>query len=396
MEQNFIKKLKKFSLNPKTILIVYILLAIGAGIHSYLIGPQMFAGRLYTHYNNYMTFKHSFIHLIQNKDLYIEYPDEHWDLYKYSPTFALFMAPFYYLPNLLGLILWDLINSMILYIAIKSLQIDERTKSLILWFIAIELLTSIQNEQSNGLVAGLLILAFAMFEKDKPFLATLFISISAYVKIFGILGFILILFYPKKFKAISYSIFWMIIFALLPLVVISPSQLKFLYIRWFELLRWDYSESAGLSVMGWLISWFKLNPPKNLVVIIGAVIFLIPLLNFKSYENFIFRLTFLASILIWVVIFNHKAESPTYVIAISGVAIWYFAQKRKIENLALLIFAFIFTSLSPTDLFPKFLRDSLVIPYVLKAVPCIFIWFKLSYDLIFKKLEPRLDDGFVN
>ncbi len=396
MRQNFIGELKKISLNPKTILIVYILLAIGAGVHSYLIGPQMFAGRLYTHYNNYMTFKHSFVHLIQNKDLYIEYPDEHWDFYKYSPTFALFMAPFYYLPNLPGLILWDLLNAVILYLAIKSLQLDERTKSLILWFIAIELLTSIQNEQSNGLVAGLLILAFTMFEKDKPFLATLFISISAYVKIFGVIGFVLILFYPKKFKAISYSIFWMIIFALLPLVVISPMQLKFLYLRWFELLRWDYSESAGLSVMGWLSSWFKLNPPKNLVVIIGVVILLIPLLNFKSYENFIFRLTFLASILIWVVIFNHKAESPTYVIAISGVAIWYFTQKRKIENLALLIFAFIFTSLSPTDLFPKFLRDSVVIPYVLKAVPCIFIWFKLSYDLIFKKLEPRLNDGLAN
>ncbi len=355
----------------------------------------MFAGRLYTHYNNYMTFKHSFIHLIQNKDLYIEYPDEHWDLYKYSPTFALFMFPFYYLPNLLGLLLWDLLNSLFLFFAIKSLHIHDRTKSLILWFTAIELLTSIQNEQSNGLVAGLLILAFAMFEENKPFFATLFISISAYIKIFGIAGFLLILFYPKKVKSIFYSIFWMLTLALLPLLVISPAQLKFLYLRWFELLRWDYSESAGLSVMGWLNSWFKFNPPKDLIVAIGALILLVPLLNFKNYEKFIFRLTFLASILIWVVIFNHKAESATYVIAISGVALWYFIQKRKTENLILLIFAFIFTSLSPTDIFPKFLRDAFVIPYVLKAVPCIFIWFKLNFELIFQKLEPRISDGFA-
>jgi len=113
----------------------------------------------------------------------------------------------------------------------------------------------------------------------------------------------------------------------------------------------------------------------------------LPLIKFKNFENFGFRFLYLASILIWSVIFNHKAESPTYVIAILGVAIWYFSQRKKIENLALLVFAFIFTSLSPTDIFPKFLRDLLVIPYVLKAVPCIFIWVKLTYELLFDKFE---------
>lgn len=383
----FFDKFRTLALNLRNLFIVYFLLAVSAGIHSYLIGPQEFAGRQYTHYNNFLTFKYSYFHLIQNKDLYIEYPDEHWDYFKYSPTFALMMFPFAYLPNLIGLLLWNLVNSLILFFAIKELKIDDKIKALILWFTAIELLTSIQNEQSNGLMAGLFILSFVLFEKNKPLLATLLLTISAYIKIFGIIGFILILFYPNRLKAILYSAFWMVLFAIAPLIVISFDQLKFLYTSWLNLLKWDYSASIGLSVAGWLKTWFNFEPPKFLITLFGAIFLLLPLLKWKNFENFGFRFLYLASILIWVVIFNHKAESPTYVIAISGVGIWYFSQKKKMENFVLLILAFIFTSLSPTDLFPKFLRDSLVIPYVLKAVPCIFIWMKLTYELIFDKFE---------
>lgn len=385
--KNVFEKFRQYLLNLKTLLLIYILLALSAGLHSYFIGPQEFAGRQYTHYNNFLTFKYSYFHLIHNKDLYIEYPDEHWDYFKYSPTFALMMFPFAYLPDLAGLLLWDLANSLILFLAVKALNINDKIKSLILLFSAIELLTSIQNEQSNGIVAGLFILSFVFFEKGKPFIATLFLAVSTYIKIFGALGFLLIMLYPKRLKSIVYTTFWMLILAFIPLVAISFDQLKFLYSSWLNLLRWDYSASTGLSVSGWLKSWFGLEFPKIYITFSGIVFLLLPLIKFKNFENFGFRFLYLASILIWSVIFNHKAESPTYVIAILGVAIWYFSQRKKIENLALLVFAFIFTSLSPTDIFPKFLRDLLVIPYVLKAVPCIFIWVKLTYELLFDKFE---------
>ena len=51
-------------------------------------------------------------------------------------------------------------------------------------------------------------------------------------------------------------------------------------------------------------------------------------------------------------------------------------------GLALLIFAFILTSFSPSDLFPKYLRDEFVRPYALKALPCVMIWLKLTYELL--------------
>ena len=74
----------------------------------------------------------------------------------------------------------------------------------------------------------------------------------------------------------------------------------------------------------------------------------------------------------------------TYIIAFCGVAIWYkcVPWKRTKWDLALLIFAFILTSMSPSDLFPKYLRQTYVIPYALKALPCVIIWLKLSYELL--------------
>jgi hypothetical protein len=147
----------------------------------------------------------------------------------------------------------------------------------------------------------------------------------------------------------------------------------------------DHSVSYGYSVMGWLYTWFGIHINKNIIVIIGAVIFLSPLINFKLYNNLTFKYLALASILIWVVIFNHKAESPTFIIAITGVALWFIKSKKSNLNIILFVMAFILTSLSPTDIFPQFLRDEYVHTYTLKAFPCILIWFKINYDM--HKLE---------
>jgi hypothetical protein len=84
-----------------------------------------------------------------------------------------------------------------------------------------------------------------------------------------------------------------------------------------------------------------------------------------------------------VVIFNPMAESPTFIIAICGVGIWYFTQQRNPLFLALLIVVFVFTCVSPTDIFPRSIRNALVRPYALKGVPCILTWLIIQYQLIF-------------
>ena len=85
--------------------------------------------------------------------------------------------------------------------------------------------------------------------------------------------------------------------------------------------------------------------------------------------------------MIWVIIFNHRAESPTFIIALCGMAIWFISQERTPVNIFLIIFALMLTSLSPTDLFPKFIRDTYVVPYSLKALPAVMIWIVIQFKL---------------
>ncbi|MCF2486722.1 glycosyltransferase family 87 protein [Dyadobacter sp. CY347] len=388
------RAVNRFLVNQKYLLILFLGVAIFASLQSYFGGLKSFVegGRLYTTYNNYIIFKQSFFHLIESKDLYASFVEEQGDLFKYSPAFALIFSVLAILPDVLGLSLWNILNVTVLFYSVYFLpRIDLRTKGLILVFVIVEMLTSVQNEQSNALIAGLFLFTFGFLERGKYWMASFCIVSTIFIKLFGIVGLALFLLYPNKLKLTYTTAVWVIVFTALPLLVVNVDQFVFLYKSWANLLSNDHSISDGLSVIGWLKTWFGLNVYKTYVSVVGAILFCIPLLRIKQYSNFTFRMLLLASIMVWVVIFNHRAESPTFIIAITGVAIWYYAQQQKPENYVLLVLAFIFTALSPTDLFPRFIRNEWMKPYVVKAVPCILIWAKITYDLLFVKLSPRIE-----
>ncbi|QRR02015.1 glycosyltransferase family 87 protein [Dyadobacter sandarakinus] len=384
--------INRFLTNHQYLLFVYIALAVFASLQSYFGRLDSFVpgGHLYTHYNNYIIFKQSFFHLIHGQDLYAEFIEEQGDLFKYSPTFALVFGILAILPDVVGLTLWNVLNAVVLFYAIEHLpRFTARTKGLILVFVVVELLTAMQNEQSNALIAGLFLLMFGALEKRNYWLASFFLISTIYIKLFGIVALALYLLYPGKLKLTYTTAFWVLLFTLLPLIVVDSGQFVFLYKSWGNLLSNDHSISDGLSVIGWLKSWFGWDGNKTYVSVAGAILFCIPLLRIRQYGDFTFRALFLASVMIWVVIFNHRAESPTFIIAAGGVAIWYYSQKQTTANYVLLVLAFVFTTLAPTDIFPKFVRNEWFKPYVVKAVPCILVWGKIWLDLMFGKLEER-------
>lgn len=382
------ERINKIISNKKTIVIIYILFALFASIQSLVPETKTLHDNSirYTKYNNYIIFKNSFDNLINNQDLYILYPEKQWDLYKYTPTFSVFFGLLAILPDWIGLNLWNLLNALFLLFSIYYLpKLDLRKKGVILIIILIELMTSMQNSQSNGLIAGLLVLSFGLLEHKKYLFATLCIVFSFYIKLFGIVGFALFLFYPNKWKLGVYTIFWALLLGVTPLIFIDINQYSKLLESYMLMLNNDHSNSYGYSIMGLLNSWFSLELNKNTLVLLGMFVFLIPLSLLSKYKNYTFKFLGLASVLIWIVIFNHKAESPTFIIAMTGVALWFVSSEKNILNTILVCCAFVFTSLSPTDIFPKYLRDEYVIPYTLKAFPCIIIWLKIIYDMMVMK-----------
>jgi hypothetical protein len=380
-------KVPRINITEKGVIILICLIAVGIAIQCYVAA----AGKDYTHYNNYMIFKQSYEHLVQNKNMYAEYPQEHYDYYKYSPAFALVMGLFYYLPDLVGLIIFNLLNVFVLVLGLKRLKLPQQSIKYVFLFVMLELAISMSMTQTNALMAGLVILGFTYLEDDKPFIAALLISVTVFIKLFGLVAFALWLLYPQKLKFIFYTLFWFIILAFIPLLATSESALMQQYQNWLVLLKNDHDTSYGVSFMGWIHSWFKVDLPKVGTVAVAALVFCIPLLKFSLYRLYFFRLQILASILLWIVIFNHKGENPTYVIALSGVAIWYFSQKTRPLNKVLLWLTLVFTSFSSTDLItPGWIAEKYVEPYAVKAVLCCIVWFKLQYDLMTNNYSPAV------
>ena len=365
------------------VLLAYILISVIAATQGLMAGPKIYVpgGRPYIDYNNFRIFKFSFYHLVQGKDIYQLFPDDHWDLYKYSPGFALCFGLLSWLPDTIGLLLWNLINSLCLYAGVRLLPgISDEKKSWILLFCLLEMLLSIQNTQSNGLMAGLTVLAFALAERRNYFLSTLCVVFSFYIKIYGAAAFVLYLFYPGKLRLAGWSLFWMLLFALLPLVVVDSNQLALLYRSWLHLLLNDRSASTGLSVMGILVSWWHVDAAKNIVTAAGIVLFLLPLVYVRYYRDLHFRLLYLANLLIWMVIFNHKAESPTFVIVMAGIGIWYFSQQPDVLDKVLMILSFLLITMSVSDLVPAAVRNDFIRPYGIKVVMAIVIWCRILYE----------------
>ena len=72
------------------------------------------------HMNNFLIFRASFFHLWDGVSLYQLYPSEHHDLFKYSPTFAMLMGLFAWLPKELGGTLWNLLGVILFSMALIS------------------------------------------------------------------------------------------------------------------------------------------------------------------------------------------------------------------------------------------------------------------------------------
>ena len=344
-----------------------------------------------TAYNNYVIFSNSFYHLADDKNLYAQYPAEQYDVFKYSPTFALLFAPFSALPHNAGLAAWNLLNVLVFFLALKKLSLPP-LRELGFGLLAIpEIFTTTTNSQSNLLIAGLLILAYINLERGKTFLPVLFISLTVFIKLFGILFFAMLLLYPQRLKAIVTSGAVLLGLFILPFPISGWDRLIQHYREYLGLITGDHGYFVKYSVMGWLKSWFGWQPDKNIIVLAGLLIQCIPLLLWKRFTNRDFRTIYAASWLIWLVIFNHMAESATFIIAVAGVFLWYFTvSERNYWQIVVLIPVLLFTCLGPSDIYPKAWRMLIVETWQLKVFPCMVVWvICLGQLLRFRKTNPN-------
>ena len=342
-------------------------------------------------HNNFLIFRYVYWHTIEQLPLYVAY-DEYWDTNHYGPFFSLVIAPFAMLPVRWGLFFWLIVLSLSLYYAIRKLPFPDRKRIFLYWFCAHELLTALFMSQFNIAIAAIIVATFYCIEKEKDIWAACFIMLGTFVKLYGIVGLAFFFFSKHKVKFLLALLGWALVMFVAPMAISSPDYIISQYVGWWDSLSAKNAENIfsggqNISLLGMVRKISGCASYSDLWLILGGlIIFGLPYLRIAQYKYKAFRYALLASVLLFVVLFSTGSESSTYIIAFVGVGIWYWSVpwKRSKWDIALMVFAFILTSFSPSDLFPAYLRKEFVQPYALKALPCAIIWFKLSYEMCFR------------
>ena len=351
---------------------------------SLLIATAITAQQTFGHArsNNFAIFRASFWHLLRGQDLYAAYPAEHWDLFKYSPTCALLFAPFAALPYGVGLWFWNMLNAIALSGAIVML-LPGRAAVAALLIMLLEALGALQNTQSNALVAGLMILSIVALERGRVAAGAASVIAGAAVKVFPLSAGLFGLLTPMRWRHVAWCVLIGFAFLVLPLAVTSPELLRFQYDSWISVQRQD-STKIGMAWLGGIIEIaLGRGVPHAPFQLLGVAIVVTSawLARTRWNDDAIIRRLLLASLLIFSVVFNHMAESPSFVIAFAGLGIWWATMPRERWRDVLVLMIVLLGSVGGSDLVPKHIRLEWHARYQIKAVVTLIGWFALQHDL---------------
>ncbi|WP_316796281.1 glycosyltransferase family 87 protein [Pedobacter agri] len=347
-------------------------------------------GLLSFRYNNYLIFENAWRNLTLHQNFYMPYPNFHEDANHYGPIFSVFIAPFAWLNNGVGLFAWNIFNCLFLFKAIQTLKIAEQSKINISYIVVPCLIVSMLSEQFNPTAGALIILSYTQLNKNSGFWSAACIVLGTFIKLYGIMGLAFFFFVKDKPRFILYVILWSVILFILPMLFSSKDFILQSYQDWYHsLLHKNQSNvadsSSDLSILGFIRN--ALNSPgmSNLPALIcGCILFLVPFLNIKNYSTKEFQLYILASALLFPVLFSSGAEDCTYVISIAGVGIWFILGKPGLVKNILLAILLIFACNLPLAIFPKFGKEYPIFMSIL-SVPFFIVWLIVIYNATFLK-----------
>lgn len=391
MSSNITTKAKAFFAKPifhdrRTILWLWLALSVIAAVLKYNRTD-----------NNFRIFRGVFWHTLQGTSLYGEYPLEYYDVNHYGPFFSLVVAPFALMPIPAGLIFWCIALSLTLYFAVTRSTFSSWQQMFVLWFCSETLLTSLFMQQFNIAIAAIIIASYALIEKERDFWAAFLIVLGTFVKLYGIVGLAFFFFSRHKGKFVLSLLFWGVVLFVAPMIISSPAYVVSQYHEWFVCLVEKNGENLAsvaqnISALG-MVRRVLGNPEYSDLWLLGPalVLFALPYLRIKQWRNEGFRMTLLASVLLFTVLFSTGSESSSYIIAISGVCVWYFAApwQRGKADIWLLVFVFMLSSMGSSDLYPRVIKREYIQAYSLKALPCLIVWLKLCWEMMVKNYEPH-------
>jgi hypothetical protein len=245
-----------------------------------------------------------------------------------------------------------------------------------------------QNAQSNALVAALIVLTFAAYERHHTALGSLAAVAGTYVKLFPLAGVSFAIFHARKLRVALALVAGLVLFAVLPLLVTPPDTLLGQYASWRALGATD-ALKRGYSLMNVVEQLFHAGLPNWPMQLAGVLALVAPVVVQRwRWHDWDLRRLYLCSVLVFCVIFNHLAESPTFVVGITGVGIWFAAIARPSRwEWGLLGAIVLFTILASSDVMPERVQRDFFDRYRFKTVPLIVLWLELQRRLWFPRVR---------
>lgn len=387
---------KNFWSDWRTITIVYTLIPI-------------IIGMLKWHNNNstYHIYKSVYTNTLQQLSLYDFYPYLHGDCNHYGPVFFYVIAPFACLPDTWGMMLWLCFLVATFYVAVRYLPLERWQQVFMFWFCAHEVLTPLFVEQFDLAMAAIYLLIFACVERRQPVGAAFFTMFGLFVKVYGVMGLAFFFFISEKCRFLLACLGWAALFFVLPMLVSSPDYVVQQYFNWYESLVAKNAQNLAEAFNTTNTS--LLGMPRKIsgnleysdlwLLVPGTLLFLSPLRRVGQYQYKAFRCAMLASVTMFVTLFSTGTESYGYIAPMAGFVVWYTTApwQRGRWSLALLIYAFVFTSLCTSDvLFPRFVWKQYIEPYALKALPTTIVWLCLMWEMNTRRYASTMPAAGIN
>jgi hypothetical protein len=134
--------------------------------------------------------------------------------------------------------------------------------------------------------------------------------------------------------------------------------------------------------MDLLDAWTGAHWLRSPVQLAGLVLLLVPVARRRdAWAAPGWRIRLLASVLCFCVLFNQGAESPSYVIAMAGIALWWAATPRSRLHDVLLVLMLLLSTVARSSLVPVAFRIHVLDASRSMVVPVLAAWIAIQVEL---------------
>lgn len=345
-------------------------------------------------YNNFQIFSHGSLDFWAGINPYSDWSHlsimgKPLDLFLYGPLFSILFTPFALIPGWIGVFCWNIFTYSMYFASVFTLpdQFSFARKKFIFFFPVLLLFATLLSVQFNPLVASLFLFSFTLLEKKQGFWAVLLILLSGFIKVYGIFQLAMLFFYPRFWRNVLYAVLIGIVFLFLPLIKIPLSELVTYYQSWVVTVS-DHSEAMRFfSIYRPVSLVFKFIEPYMGFISLGVflVIFYLTLRKLKLFkDSFLYRAQFLGIIMSWAILFGLSSEKHTYVIAVTGYAIWYLSVTPVKIDKILLWMNFVLLGILPIDILCPWVISNFVLAKLhLGTIVFAITWGRMVYKTFF-------------